>query len=418
MSQYQAFVESSPEPALSGARDHQRHGPIFLQGTQQHQGAQGNEEHAERRNDILNVSQALEDIQQSICQLRAALHGSQAGSGTPYQQTSLGILTSIAHGISECLDLLRTMNSHDEAITPEEPTLRSVLPNIVPVLWREDATTGTHQVDCPAPGVSPFDGPGEVVATPSAHYASGPYEVHTEAVQLPQGASGYVHEPHADTSSHMYPYTQPCAPLPPSPELYRTQWINSPPVSPMASALFCHHPFHVHSPSTVPDSAVLLPLLQETVPSHTHEGTSATLHGGVGYQQEQLSFPLPGAGAGATTMAFPLHYDTPAGPRMALYRSHLPSQPFDVSPQAGARRAPAVAWPTSAAAAAAAAAVAVSELAAEMPSPPPASMDFGGRRRAAVGRPAMFARADSDSDSDSGDGARWASDAFEGATSP
>lgn len=408
MSQYQEPVEGASSPALSGTTaDLQRRDPVSPRGTEHLQGAGGREEeHSERDTNALDIFQALGEIQQTLRQLHSTLRSDHSETVTPYQQASFGVLTNIADDIAECLHWLRRMSSNNEATArPEQPSLGSDVPeNIAPVLQREGANTDEHQTAYPVSGVLPADGSRGVAPTlpPPVFQATGLYEVPAEAGQLLQGArGGYAYHPHQDINAQAFPYVQSHVPFPPSPGLYQSQWVQSPPVSPLVSTPFCYHHNHCRpfvSPATIPDPAVVPPPPPpppNTTPNHIHQETC--LRGAQGQQRQQQGQPrTPPPGAGVT-MSFPLHYDTPAGPRMTLYHSHLPGHhhPLYLSPQpvlrgSGARQAPA---------------------------------GPDGHRPSA--RPSeRFARVDSDSGSDSEDGLdspgpelRW-SGVFEGGFSP
>lgn len=421
MSQYQQPVEGASSPALSATTTSpQRRGPVSPHGTEQPQGAGGSEEHSERDTDALDMSQALGEIRQVLCQLHSTFRNNRSEPATPYQQASFGVLTNIADDIAECLHWLRRMGSTREEVTarPGQPRPRPDVPNdIEAVLQGEGARTGDHQTAYPAPGVLPADGSRGVAPPapppPPAFQATGPYEMPTGAGQVLHGATGgYAYNAHQDTNPHALPYIQSHMPFPPSPGLYHSQWVQSPPIPPLITTSFCHHHPFV-SPATNPNQAVVLPPPPppNTTPNHIHQGTSLRDAQGQQQQQGQPHFPSPGSGV---TTSFPLHYDTPAGPRVTLYQSYLPDHhPLDLSPRPvfggpgalGARQVPA-----------ASPAAAAQELEADPPRGP-AGPD--GHRSSA--RPSdRFARVESDSEDDldsPGPELRW-SGVFEGGFSP
>ncbi|ROV93384.1 hypothetical protein VMCG_08421 [Cytospora schulzeri] len=313
MSQYQDPAEGASSPDLSGTTEPQQRDPVSSQGTEQPQSVRGNEEqHTERNSEPRDISQAIREIQQFVCQLHSTLHGNDhSEAATPYQQASFGVLTNIADDIAECLHWLRKMSATNEASARSEQTaLRSgIASNTTPVLRREDAITGNQQtVSYPASGVLPTDSL-RGVAPPSVFHTTGP-------------------------------------------------------------------------PATIPESAVVPP--PPPPPNTTHQG-------------QPLLPSSPGAGV---TMSLPLHYDTPAGPRMTLYHSHLPgpapglssSPPRPVSREPGARQeeAPSISPPA-----------VVQEMAADTPPPSQVSTGPDGHRSSA--RPSeWFARVESDDDSEDG----------------
>lgn len=425
MSQYQEPVEGASSPALSvTTTDPQRRGPVSPHGTEQPQGAGGSEEHSERDTDALEISQALGEIRQVLCQLHSTLRNSRSEPVTPYQQASFGVLTNIADDIAECLHWLRRMGStKDEATArPGQPSLRSDVPDdIEAVLQGEAVTTGDHQTAYPAPGGLPADGSRGVAPppppSPPAFQATGPYEMPTGAGQVLHGATGgYAYQ---GSNPHAFPYVRSHMPFPPSPGLYHSQWVQSPPIPPLLTTSFCHHHHHNHrhpfvSPATNPNQAAVLPPPPppNTTPNHIHQGTC--LHDAQDQQQQQEQPHFHSRGSGVTT-SFPLHYDTPAGPRVTLYQSYLPEHhPLDLSPRQvssegsgalGARQVPVVSP-----------AAAVQELEA---APPQGPAGPDGYRPSA--RPfERFARVESDSEDDvdsPGPELRW-SGVFEKGFSP
>lgn len=425
MSQYQEPVEGATSPALSATTtDPQRRGPVSPHGTEQPLGAGGSEEHSERDTDALDMSQALGEIRQVLCQLHSMLRSSQSEPATPYQQASFGVLTNIADDIAECLHWLRRMGSTSDEATarPGQPRPRPDVPDdIEAVLQGEDARTGDHQTAYPVSGVLPAVGSRGVAPPPRlppAFQTTGPNEIPAGAGQVLHGATGgYAYNAHQETNPHALPYVQSHMPFPPSPGLYHSQWVQSPPIPPLITTSFCHH-HHNHrhpfvSPATNPGQAAVLPSPPppNTTPNHIHQGTS--LQGVQDQQQQQGHTHFPSPGSGATT-SFPLHYDTPAGPRVTLYQSYLPDHhPLDLAPRPvsggpgalGARQVP-FASPAAAA----------QELEADPPQGP-----AGPDENRPSARPSeRFARVESDSEDDldsPGPELRW-SGVFDGGFSP
>lgn len=363
------------------------------------------------------MCQALREIQQLICRLNSTLHSnSQSETVAPYQQASLDVLANIADDVSECLIWLRTMGSRHEAIPrPEQQALQSgASDKTAPGPRSENAMTGDHQI---ISGASPPDGLSGV-APPIVYHARGPSEAPTEAGQLQGQTGGYAYHLHPEIDPQAYPYVQSQLPFPPSPGLYQTQWVQSPPVSPLVPSSFWHQhnqhrrPFvdtdrhHIRSAAMFRGREVVPPP-PNTTPNDTHQGTP--LHGGQGRQRQQQSF-FPSSGTGVT-MSLPLYYETPVGPRMTLYNSCLPGYHSDLSsPQPVFREL--VQSPVASSAA-------VQELAAE--TPPPSQVSMGLNEHWSSAHPSeSFARVDSDSEDslDSPEEAdfRW-SDAFEEAFS-
>ncbi|ROW18066.1 hypothetical protein VPNG_00489 [Cytospora leucostoma] len=404
MSQCQGTDESTPSPVSSGKQQEkqpQHHDHTSTQGSEKPQGISAEEEHFDRRNDAPDVSQALGEIQRSICQLQSTLHGGQLEAITPYQRAPFAVLTNIADDIADSLDWLRAIGARHAGARPGQPDLQYRGPNTAFVLQRENAVLGSPpQAARWTPAVSPL-GSSAGAAPPSAFQVLGAYGPQAEGVL----DSGGNTQPNTNPS-HIFPYVQSRTAFPPTPELYRSQRVQTPPVSPLMSAPFFHQqqqqqhrqplavPGHsdIRSLSAVSDPAVVLqPPTPNTTPNHLHQGI--LLRGEEGQrggqeQQQQPAFPSPGGGV---TMSIPLHYDTPAGTRVALYRSHLPDHPFNSHPTGpGLREATTTTATTTAGAV-------MQELAAGTPPPSRAPMSPGDHRSGAC-PPATSARVDSGSD--------------------
>ncbi|KAK7739863.1 hypothetical protein SLS53_005456 [Cytospora paraplurivora] len=394
MSQHQGTGQSTPSPNSSGTQEKQpqHHGPASTQGSEEPQGISAEKEHSEKIDDTPDVSQALGEIQRSIYHLQSTLHGNQLEAITPYQRASFAVLTNIADDIADSLDWLRTIGTRNGGTRPGQPDLQYRGPNTAFVLQREDAVVGSPQAACWTPTVLPL-GSSIGAAPPSALQVVGAHGPQTEGVIDRGGSTQRNTDP-----SYIYPYVQSRMAFPPTPELYHSQRVETPPVSPLMSAPFFHQQQH-RQPLVVPGSGnirslpgvsdpatVLQPPTPNTTPNHLHQGIllrgEEGQHGG---QQQQPVFPSPGGGV---TMSIPLHYDTPAGARVALYQSYLPDHLPDLHPTGpGLREATATTT----------AGAVMQELAAETPPSSRAPMSPGDHRSGTC-PPGTFARVDSGSD--------------------
>lgn len=408
MSQYQGADESTLSPISSGTqgKQPQHHDPSSTYGSEEPQGIRAEEQHAERRNDALDVSQVLGEIQRSICQLQSTLHGSLLQATTPYQRASFAVLTNIADDIADSLDWLRAIGSRSATARAGQPALRYRGSNTASVLQREDAVVGSPQAVCRTPGASPLGG-STGAAPSSAFQRAGACGPQAEGVVDRGGDTQPGTNPPC-----VYPYVQPRVAFPPTPELYRSQWVQTPPFSPLMSTPFFHHqqqqqhrqplavpgPSYIHPSSAGPDPAVVLqPPTPNTNPNHPHQGIhlqgEEQARRGQQQGQQQPLFPSPGSGV---TMSLPLHYDTPAGARVALYQSRLPDHPSAPHPPGpGPREATTTTTTTNGGAV-------MQELAAAgTPPPSRAAMSPDGYRAAAC-PPGRCACADSGSDDEDG----------------